>query len=542
MISGIAAAGQHQQLAGKSRTGDLQRTEREQRPLRVVDERGLLGKGLDEAGRPVGLAAAAAQRQQQPWWRQRPEPELVAIALVYLVQGLLGLSRLAVFVFLKDTLGLAPATVALITSSGYAPWMIKPLYGFLSDAVPLFGYRRCSYLAVCGLLGAASWGGMALVASSPTAVICLLLLGSASTACADVVADSVVVELVQRPGSTVARAGSLQSLCWASASAGGIASAYFSGSLVGDFGPRTVFALTAFFPLLVTAAAIAIPEERIKPQPRGVMAADLGSAGSAVSSGGGTLGSGSGSGSGSRSPSPGALLPRPAGLGAAFKQQAVLLWGTARQPAILLPAAFVFIWQATPNADTAMLFFETNKLGFTPEVLGQIRLVGALASLGGVGLYNFKLKHTPLRKILFWTAIAGTVLGLTQLLLVTGMNRQLGLSDELFALADTALLTVLAQVAFMPLLVLAARICPPGVEATLFATLMSILNGGSFVGSALGSALTAVLGVTGENFDNLALLVTICTLCGLAPLPLLRMLPADVDDEREEEEEQRKES
>jgi len=42
---------------------------------------------------------------------------------VYLVQGLLGLSRLAVFTFLKDELGLAPATVALVTSSGYAPWV-----------------------------------------------------------------------------------------------------------------------------------------------------------------------------------------------------------------------------------------------------------------------------------------------------------------------------------------------------------------------------------------------------------------------------------
>lgn len=41
-----------------------------------------------------------------------------------------------------------------------------------------------------------------------------------------------------------------------------------------------------------------------------------------------------------------------------------------------------------------------------------------------------------------------------------GLNRELGLSDELFALADTALLTVLGQVAFMPLLVLAARVCP----------------------------------------------------------------------------------
>ncbi len=43
---------------------------------------------------------------------------------------------------------------------------------------------------------------MATVADSPTAVVALLLMGSAATACADVVADSVVVELVRRPGST----------------------------------------------------------------------------------------------------------------------------------------------------------------------------------------------------------------------------------------------------------------------------------------------------------------------------------------------------
>ena len=47
-----------------------------------------------------------------------------------------------------------------------------------------------------------------------------------------------------------------------------------------------------------------------------------------------------------------------------------------------------------------------------------------------------------------------------------------------------------AAIAAQPVLVLAARICPEGVEATLFATLMSILNGGAFLGSAFGSALT----------------------------------------------------
>ena len=51
----------------------------------------------------------------------------------------------------------------------------------------------------------------------------------------------------------------------------------------------------------------------------------------------------------------------------------------------------------------------------------------------------------------------------------------------------------------MPILVLAARLCPEGVEATLFATLMSVLNGGASLGSALGAGLTASLGVTSEK-------------------------------------------
>ena len=48
-----------------------------------------------------------------------------------------------------------------------------------------------------------------------------------------------------------------------------------------------------------------------------------------------------------------------------------------------------------------------------------------------------------------------------------------------------------------------------GVEATLFATLMSVLNGGAFCGSALGSGLTAAFGVTATDFRRLAPLVVV---------------------------------
>ncbi|CAN0482785.1 unnamed protein product, partial [Scytosiphon promiscuus] len=68
--------------------------------------------------------------------------DIVAILVVYFVQGALGLARLATTFFLKDELHLAPAEVAALTGLFTLPWVLKPLYGFLSDGLPVFGYRR----------------------------------------------------------------------------------------------------------------------------------------------------------------------------------------------------------------------------------------------------------------------------------------------------------------------------------------------------------------------------------------------------------------
>ena len=44
----------------------------------------------------------------------KPSPELIAILVVYLVQGALGLSRLSVSFFLKDELQLSPVELSAI--------------------------------------------------------------------------------------------------------------------------------------------------------------------------------------------------------------------------------------------------------------------------------------------------------------------------------------------------------------------------------------------------------------------------------------------
>jgi len=217
-----------------------------------------------------------------------------------------------------------------------------------------------------------------------------------------------------------------------------------------------------------------------------------------------------------------------------IREQISSLWDALRQPNIYKPILFIFLWQATPTSDGAMLYFLTNDIGFGPEFLGRVRLVTAAASLFGVWLYNQYLRRVAIKDVLLWTSIASVPLGLTQLLLISHYNRELGIPDSAFIFGDDVALSILGEMAFLPTLVLAARLCPPGIEAVLFATLMSIYNGASTVGTEIGAALTKVLGVTETDFSNLALLTIICNVSSLLPLVFIGWLDGVGDESQEE--------
>lgn len=406
-----------------------------------------------------------------------PTPELIAILLIYFVQGIVGLARLAVSFFLKDELGLSPAEVSTLLGIVALPWIIKPVFGLLSDGLPILGYRRRPYLVLSGLLGAVSWVTLATVVHTPIAATAAIALGSLSVAISDVIVDSLVVERVR--SESQGAVGSLQSLCWGASSVGSLVTAYFSGLLLEHFTTRTVFWITASFPLIISVVAWLIAESKVSDRP------DL----------------------------------------STVKHQLKQLRQAISQKSIWLPTAFLFIWQATPSADSAFFFFTTNELGFEPEFLGRVRLVTSIASLVGVWLFQRFLKTIPFRVIFGWSTLLSSILGMTMLVLVTHANRTLGIDDRWFSLGDSLVLTVMGQVAYMPVLVLAARLCPPGVEASLFAVLMSVTNLAAILSYQFGAVLMHWLGITQNNFESLWLLVVIANVSTLLPLPFLSWLP-----------------
>ncbi|WP_390883497.1 folate/biopterin family MFS transporter [Kovacikia minuta] len=414
---------------------------------------------------------------EKVFFGHEPTPELIAILLVYFVQGILGLARLAISFFLKDDLGLSPAEVSALVGVAALPWMVKPVFGFISDGLPILGYRRRPYLILSGFLGALAWTAMATVVHTAWAATTAIALSSLSVAFSDVIVDSLVVERARK--ESVGDAGSLQSLCWGASAVGGLLTAYFSGSLLQHFSVQTVFAITAAFPLIVSTVAWLITESR---------------------------------------------MTEPTNW-AAVRQQLGQLRQAVSQKSIWMPTAFLFLWQATPTAESAFFFFTTNELGFDPEFLGRVRLVTSLASLTGIWVFQKFLKTVPFRQIFGWSTVISAILGLSTLLLVTHANRTLGIDDRWFSMGDSLVLTVMGQIAYMPILVLAARLCPPGVEATLFALLMSVVNLAGLLSYESGAVLMHWMGISDHDFTNLALLVIITSLSTLLPLPLLGWLP-----------------
>ena len=61
----------------------------------------------------------------------------------------------------KDDYNLTPSVMSMSYGFTALPWSLKPIWGFISDSYPLFGYRRKSYLISMALIRFLSWLALA---------------------------------------------------------------------------------------------------------------------------------------------------------------------------------------------------------------------------------------------------------------------------------------------------------------------------------------------------------------------------------------------
>ena len=75
--------------------------------------------------------------------------------MVFVVEGIGqtdGIIAQPLIYYFKEVHSWTPVQVTAALTAFNFPWIIKPIYGLVSDFVPLFGYRRKSYLILASLV------------------------------------------------------------------------------------------------------------------------------------------------------------------------------------------------------------------------------------------------------------------------------------------------------------------------------------------------------------------------------------------------------
>ena len=348
---------------------------------------------------------------------QSPEARRLALlfAIVYFAQGMIYLPDQVVSIVFKER-GLTASQLATFTWIITIPWFIKPVYGLLSDFVPIFGTRRRSYFLIMSGVAALAAVAVSLMPGASYALlatlITLLWLGVGFT---DVLTDALMVENGQRVGLT----GAFQSVQWGALSAASILVGVGGGYLAEHRAFAAAFALVACFPIVsFLMALLVVREPPARPTLEG-----FGETRSAVRQ---------------------ALGRRD-------------LWAVA---------GFTFFWAFSPSFGAAFFYYETDVLGFSQTFIGVLSSLGAAASIAGAWAYARLSQQYSLRRLIVWSIGAGA-LGTLAYLVYRGPVSGVIITVVFGAVGMTT------QLAFLDL---AAKACPRRAEATFFALLMSVYN------------------------------------------------------------------
>jgi len=398
--------------------------------------------------------------------RQSVSGLLFFFALVYLVEGLGqigGLIAQPLNYYLKETQGWTPVQITGFVTLFNLPWIIKPIYGLVSDFLPLFGYRRKSYLLIAN--AAAVIGFVAVTElTAPGNLFIALLVTAYAMAISSTLCGAVLVENGQR----LHESGTFVNQQWLWFNIAAMAAAILGGQLVQHMSPAGALhgaaAIVALAPFAVIFGAwFLVPEQKV-----------------AINIAG--------------------MKDSLDGLKASFRRRE--LW---------FVAAFLFLYYFSPGMSTPLYFTMTDKLKFSQAYIGVLGSISSAGWVVGALLHQRFFGRLTLKKLLNVSIALGTMATIPYVFLANEASAAVIFFCSGFA----------AMLATVATLTLAADSCPPHAEGFAFAVLMSIINLATSLADNVGSFLyTHVLG---HNLTPLILISAAFTAFAFVLVPLLRL-------------------
>jgi len=358
---------------------------------------------------------------------------------VYAVQGVAepqaGLATQSLFFLLKDEMRLSAAENATFFALIGVAWAIKPLYGLLSDLVPLFGSRRRAYLLTTTAMAALGWLALGVLPAYPWGLTFTILgLTGVGFAFTDVLCDAVMVEEGKARG-LIAR---FQSIQWTALYGATLLAGIGGGYLSAYVSYGHAFMIVALFPVVTLAASVWAVCEAPTRFDRAAVRETFGA----------------------------------------------LRLGLRTGP-LWRAAGFIFLWNFSPSFGVPLDYYMVDVLGITKIQLGLLESIGGGAAMMGALAFG---RYAPRLTL-------GRLLNVAVAISVAGTLAYYGLVGWWSAVGLTVAVSFVSAIATLATLDLAARAVPSHAEGTFFAALMSVSNLGTTGGEWLGGQLYDLVGL-----------------------------------------------
>eukprot|EP00193_Tetraselmis_chui_P006517 CAMPEP_0177766270 /NCGR_PEP_ID=MMETSP0491_2-20121128/8439_1 /TAXON_ID=63592 /ORGANISM="Tetraselmis chuii, Strain PLY429" /LENGTH=590 /DNA_ID=CAMNT_0019282681 /DNA_START=386 /DNA_END=2155 /DNA_ORIENTATION=- len=409
-------------------------------------------------------------------------------------------------------MGVDASTKAAYQAASSVPWALKPGLGMVNDLLPIGGYHKSVYIILCAALSAASLvmlGTLGIHTPPPLACI-LFMLVVLQVAWTDLMCEGMyTVKMAEQPQMSA----DLLSWVWSGIAAWGVLGVVFAGPGIDAFGPFVTAWLGVPFAVAVTFPTLAgwhgeikvrqrscgvIKSITAKERPYFVAAAVL-FVMVAVNSGMAIAGTSS-------------KLQFYLTLTVAAVLSAVALWLLPRQVALVMVYMVVSASLALDltgatdywyldDPHTCQLYNGYKCPGFSNSFFYSIvGAVDCVCMLLGSMAFSTLMRH--------WTYVDALNVSQGLLVLVNALdvvmferwNRQMGVPDWIFMLGKSAVQNTVAQMNFLPTTLLISKLCPPGIETTVFAMLAAYHNFGMAVAGYFSSFFfTLVPGLSEVN-------------------------------------------
>jgi predicted MFS family arabinose efflux permease len=376
------------------------------------------------------MSAPDADPPGQAAVRVRPLIAVIATGIFVTGFGWPGIiGRLPFNLLLKNELHMPAHKVAAYWAIATIAWYVKPLFGLISDAYPLFGTRRRGYLLTGTVLCSAFWLAFIVVPHDYVPFVIVTTLLNIAMAFVATVIGGLQVETAQRYSATGRLASLGKVLEGVMNLLGGPVSGWLAVRAFGWTAVAGACILCSFLPVVA------------------ILYREAGGA------------------------------QRDTAVFATARRQIAII---VRSRAMWAAGGLLFLVYLAPGFQTPMLYYQQDVLKLDPRFIGFLQLLGGAGAILGALAYGVLCRRVPLRVSL----IAGILLNAVSTLLY------LRYDSAATAMIIDGTAAALGMLALLPLYDMAARATPAGSESFGFALIMSVRNVAIFgISDPLGSYL-----------------------------------------------------